>query len=66
MAAGANARTQHENTVSSLCCKAAGLLSLLPVGVSMGLYRLIHDVVIIKPKSCKYVQAYYASDIYIQ
>lgn len=65
MGTGAKARTQP-NTVSGLCCQADGLLSLLPVGASMGLYRLIPDVVTIKPKSCKYVQAYYASDIYIQ
>lgn len=65
MGAGAKARTHHENIVRGLCCKADGLLSLLPVGASMGLYRLIHDIIIIKPKSYIYVQAYYASDIYI-
>lgn len=46
---------QHKTTV--LCCKAEGMLNILPVGASMGLYHLAHGV-ITQPKTCKYVQAY--------
>lgn len=51
---------QHKTT--DLCCKAEELLSIPPVGDSIRLYHFVHDA-IIQPKSCKYVQAYYSSDI---
>lgn len=56
-------KLEHSTKRLSVAC-VTKQKSLLPVGASTGLYHLIHDV-IIKPKICKYVQAYYASDIYI-